>query len=374
MIPDPSSLSESLIVFFLIVSSGLLLGRASIRGISLGLSGVFISALAFGASGFKLPSVMQSLGLVLFIVSVGLASGNGFIGRIRRNGLSYIILCASIIASGALLCSLMIKALGLDAPFAVGLLTGAYTTSPGFAAAKEAAGEHSAEVAAGYGLGYPVGVVCKVLFMELLPRFLGSDMEKERKLISSSSGDGMESISPCRKDSVFLVFSAAALLGILIGSIRIPLPFSSSFSLGLTGGPLIAALALSLLGRGPSSADKRILSPLKDLGLMLFYAGAGTEGGSRILGSLSMYGAWPILYAFLLVAIPLLAGYFVFRYLLRLPLLAGMGAMSGAMTCTPSLAMLISVAGTDDVTSYYATSYPIALILIVILVQVLVSL
>ena len=84
-------------------------------------------------------------------------------------------------------------------------------------------------------------------------------------------------------------------------------------------------------------------------------------------------GVMDLLYGFFLVAIPLTAGFFMFRKVLRLPLLNGLGSMTASMTCTPSLAVLIQAAGTDDVASAYATTYPIALITLILLVQALVG-
>ena len=76
----------------------------------------------------------------------------------------------------------------------------------------------------------------------------------------------------------------------------------------------------------------------------------------------------------MLVTVPLAAGFFLFRRVLKLPLLNGLGSITASMTCTPSLAVLIQTAGTDDVAAAYATTYPIALITLVLLVQALVML
>ena len=58
--------------------------------------------------------------------------------------------------------------------------------------------------------------------------------------------------------------------------------------------------------------------------------------------------------------------------ILHLPLLSGLASLSASMTCTPSLAMLVRVSGTDEVAAIYAATYPIALILLVFLCQQLV--
>ena len=70
----------------------------------------------------------------------------------------------------------------------------------------------------------------------------------------------------------------------------------------------------------------------------------------------------------------LLVGYIVGRYLLKLPLLNNLGSITGGMTSTPALGTLISTAKTDDVASAYASTYPIALILVVLASQLLITL
>ena len=117
--------------------------------------------------------------------------------------------------------------------------------------------------------------------------------------------------------------------------------------------------------------DKSILTAAKELGLLMFFSGAGTEGGHGISAILSEYGLLPMAYGIVFVIVPLTMGFLLFRYVLHLPLLNGLGAMTASMTCTPSLAILVQVAGTDDVAAAYATVYPIALITMVTVVQFL---
>ena len=62
-------LSSELLVLFLIITIGLLVGRIKIAGVSLGSSATIFVALAFGQFGYGVPSGLGSLGLVLFIYS-----------------------------------------------------------------------------------------------------------------------------------------------------------------------------------------------------------------------------------------------------------------------------------------------------------------
>ncbi len=339
---------------FAIALAGYVLGRIRIKGISLGTAAIFLVGLVFGHFGLELPDVLQTIGLILFITSVGFSAGPGFLQRLAKNGMSYVILCLTTAITGCGICMAVIHLGKVEAPLAVGIMTGAFTTSPGFAAAKEAvavSGNAATIVAAGYGIVYPVGVICKVLFIQLIPKLLRANMAEERALIALPAQEvkSRECKELLRADKLGLfAFSLAVLLGIMLGSIQLPMPGESTFALGVTGGPLVA-------------------------GLLLFYSGAGVQGGHGIAEIFKSYGIMPIVYGFFFVAIPMLAGFLMFRYLLKLPLLNGLGSMTASMTCTPSLAVLAQMAETDDVVAAYATTYPVALVTLVLVVQVVLA-
>ncbi len=371
--------AQSLLMVFTIIALGYLVGSIRIKGIGLGTAAIFLAGLLFGHFGAETPSALQTAGLLLFITSVGLSAGPTFWQRLKLNGKAYMILCLTIALTGALVCMAIIKLAGVDAPLAIGIMTGAFTTSPGFAAAKDAVSSNAeavSSVAAGYGVTYPVGVICKVLFIQLIPKLLYADMDKERALIDLPARSDIQAEKVYKRVDPwgFFPFSAAVVLGILLGAITISLPGGGSFSLGTTGGPLIIGLLLGHIGHIGNlnlRPDPGLYGPTKEIGLMLFFSGAGLEGGRGLAAILSEYGLMLWVYGFILVAIPLLVGFVVFRKVLKLPLLNGLGSITASMTCTPSLAVLIQAAGTDDVASAYATTYPIALITLVLLVQFL---
>ena len=376
-----TEVSSQVLVVFAVTAGGYLLSRVQVKGVGLGTASIFLVGMLFGHFGASSSAALQTLGLILFITSVGLSAGPTFVRRLKESGRAYALLCMSVVLAGAAVCAAVIAWTEVDAPLAVGIMTGAFTTSPGFAAAKEAALSAGAvsEVAAGYGLTYPIGVVSKVLFIQLVPRLLHADMERERALISASKASAAApSAAGKRLDALgFFPFSLAVLLGILLGSVSVALPGGGTFSLGTTGGPLIVGLLLGHIGRiGPIDLrpDPKIYATTKEIGLVLFFSCAGIEGGHALAAVLAAHGARLLLYGFALVAVPLAVGYVMFRKVLKLPLLNGLGSMTASMTSTPSLAVLIDLAGTDDVASAYATTYPIAMVLLVLIVQVLMTL
>ena len=376
--------AQTVMLVFVIAALGYLVGAVKVRGVSLGTSAIFLVALVFGHFGITLPAAMQTTGLVLFITSVGLSAGGTFVENLRRHGISYLLLCLIAAGIGSLLCAAIVRMAGVETPVAMGLMCGAYTTSPGFASAKEAFagnGAAVAMVAAGYGVMYPVGTLGKVLFVQLVPKLLHADMDRERTLIrlpEPAAAATEEKTAIFHMDAMgFYPLAVAIGLGILVGSITVPLPFIGSFSLGNSGGPLLVGLLMGHFRRiGPISVtmDKRIVDPVKEMGLILFFSAAGAEGGSQLMEILTEYGFSLLLYGLVMLMIPMVLTVIVARTLFRLPLLNSLASMTGSMTCSASLASLIQTAGTTDVVSTYAATYPIGLINMVIVMQLLAKL
>ena len=149
------------------------------------------------------------------------------------------------------------------------------------------------------------------------------------------------------------------------------------FSLGTTGGPLIMGL---LFGHFAHAGHLDLTVPVdelktfREMGLMLFLIGAGVSGGAGFVETLKQEGLMLFVYGALMTLVPMLVGFFVAKYVLKLRLLNNLGSITGGMTSTPALGTLISVAKTDDVASAYAATYPIALVSVVLCSQFIVIL
>lgn len=170
----------------------------------------------------------------------------------------------------------------------------------------------------------------------------------------------------------FFAFTAAVVLGILLGGVTIPLPGGAEFSLGTTGGPLIVGLLFGHFGHiGPLdiSVPTPTLKTFRELGLMLFLIGAGVSGGAGFVETLRQEGFMLFVYGAVMTLMPMFVGYLLAAKLLKLPVLNNLGSITGGMTSTPALGTLIQVAGTEDVASAYAATYPIALVSVVLASQ-----
>lgn len=370
-------------VVFLIACLGYALGGIKIKGVEIGTAGVLIAALVFGHfskdCGFSVPSFVSTLGTVLFVGAVGFIAGPNFFRNFKKNAKSYILLGIIIIFSGTLSCIAIIKIFDIPAPLASGILTGALTSTPGLSAASEAARAISADaenmVSVGYGVAYPFGVIGVVLFVQLMPKMLKADMVFERQAFESieTKVTGRIEGTRYRLDSVGLfALSLGIVSGVILGSITIPLPGGASFSLGTTGGPLITGLLLSHyghIGYIDLTVDKKILSVIREFGLCLFLIGAGFKGGNGFVEILMAYGVKLFVYGAIMTLIPMIIGFVIARVFLNLNLLNNLGSICGGMTSTPALGALIEVAGTDDVATAYAATYPIALVSVVLCAQ-----
>ena len=115
--------------------------------------------------------------------------------------------------------------------------------------------------------------------------------------------------------------------------------------------------------------SEHTLKVFREFGLMLFLVGAGIAGGAEFIAAFKLIYFF---YGVIMTIVPMIVGYFFAKYVLKLSLLNNLGSITGGMTSTPALGTLINVAGTEDVASAYAATYPIALIAVVVLSQVLI--
>ena len=371
---------NSLLAVFLIAALGYFIGGIRIKGIELGTAGVLLVALVFGHFGVEIPSIIRNFGLALFVCSVGFIAGPKFFRDFKSNAASYILLGFLIILSGGI-CAVLISMIGGIRPeLSVGLLTGALTSTPGLAAAQEAAGELADLATTGYAIAYPFGVIGVVLFVQLVPRILKVDMAEERAHFEAAHTAKIKRYDGWLfkfDQGGFFAFMIAVVLGILLGNVHVPLPGGASFSLGTTGGPLIMGLLFghfAHVGHLDLTVPVEELKTFRELGLMLFLIGAGVSGGAGFVDTLKKEGVILFVYGAIMTLIPMFVGFFVAKKVLKLRLLNNLGSITGGMTSTPALGTLISVAETDDVASAYAATYPIALVAVVLCAQFIVIL
>jgi len=197
-------LQNPILVFFLVLSLGYLIGNISVLGISLGpVGGVLIAGLFFGHFGFTMYTGAQTFGFVLFIFCVGYQAGPNFIDVLLSDGLKYLTLALVVAATGFGLAVGLAGLLDFAPGLSAGLMGGAMTTTPTLAAAQDAVQSGLAKVpdgytseqvltniGAAYALTYLFGLVGLILIIRLMPRVLGVDLPAEAAKLESGDDLG----------------------------------------------------------------------------------------------------------------------------------------------------------------------------------------
>jgi putative transport protein len=525
---------NDILLLFVVAGLGYLIGKVRIAGFALGVSAVLFAGLALGALDpeLEIPRAVWTLGLVLFVYTIGLATGPGFVAALRRRGAGTNLLALGVVGVGALTVAALGTAIALRATTMTGTFTGALTNTPALAAAVEEAKDlvppgayrrGSGELLVGFSVAYPLGVLLPLLAVYMLRRRAGagraatpelvartariahdglpplgdiahdhghrvtfgrvkrgdamlpaawdlrpragdlvsvvgprgavldvveelggladekvtldrSDVDFRRVVVSREEvagrriadldlgetlgavvtrvrrgdidlvadpdmrlalgdrvrvvapRDGMADVSRFFGDSYrrlaevdVLTFSVGIALGLLLGSIHLPLPGGGSLALGVAGGPLVAGLVLGWLGRtGPLlwQIPYGANLTLRQLGTVLFLAGIGVEAGQEFARTIVSAQAAGVLAAGLAattaaVACAVLVGARVLR--LSAPVLAG--AIAGFHT-QPAVLAFASDQFDDEneVNTGYATVYPLAMIAKIVAAQVLLRL
>ena len=403
------ALLSTLFVVFVILSLGYALGAFKIKGISLGSAGVLLVAIIvgvifflcgekdvnnklvefsftlggkkitlWGSSAQSILKTVQNIGTMLFVTSVGLIAGPKFFRSFNKSMISYVVMGAAIVLTGVVITVVLAWIdPNMSIAMGTGLLSGSLTSTPAFGAAEEAAGELASEVTAGYGIGYLYGVLGVVLFVQVMPKILKVDIAKERESFVAANTIQIKDDGKKRwtiEEFGFFPFFVTVVLGLLIGSIQIPLGSGKPFSFGPSGGTLIAGLIVGHFGhfgKLDMRISKQTLNLMRELGLVLFLVGAGVPGGVNFVSAFN----WVyILYGIIMATVPMVLGFILGKFVFKLSIFNNLGSITGGMTSTPALGALISTAGTDDVASAYAATYPFALVLIVIACKLIVGL
>lgn len=180
---------QAVVVLSLIIASGLALGKVRVRGISLGIAFVFFMGIVAGnldlSADQRMLDFAETLGLALFVYSLGLHVGPNFFGLMRHEGVALNLWGFAVIALGTVMALALTLVTPVGIPDMVGILCGATTNTPALGAAQQAlqnAGQPSAGAALGCAVTYPLGVVGVILAMMFLRRFVvrAADLEPRR--------------------------------------------------------------------------------------------------------------------------------------------------------------------------------------------------
>ncbi len=166
---------QAVVIICLICALGLALGKLRFRGISLGVTYVFFIGILFGALGLELDAQMlsyaESFGLILFVYTLGLQVGPGFMSTFLTGGAQLNLLALGVVGLGTVM-ALLTALLGyMPLPDMMGVLCGATTNTPALGAAQQTLkqlGQPSNAAALGCAVTYPIGMIGVIIALILV--------------------------------------------------------------------------------------------------------------------------------------------------------------------------------------------------------------
>ncbi len=375
-----------LIIISIVIALGRILGKTKIYGISFGATWVLFVGIIFGHYGLtidhELIHFLKEFGLVLFVYSIGLQVGPGFFSSFRSGGVALNGLAVFVIATGVLVTIGIYFLSGIPATTITGIMSGAVTNTPGLGAAQQAyfdtTGNTATDMAQGYAVAYPLGVIGCILSFVLIRMMLYRISGVHLNIASHNKVETKGSFQNNPDQPNLIPIFMGIALGCILGSIPISFPgIPQPVKLGLAGGPLIVSILISHFG--PRFHVITYTTPsanlmIREIGISLFLACVGLEAGEGFIDTL-VHGdgmKW-ILYGALITAVPVLTGGFIGKYVLKLDYNTLTGVLSGACTNPPALAYASEQDRDSDKTGVaYATVYPLSMFLRVLAAQLLI--
>lgn len=186
------SVAQTVIIYGLLISIGIVLGRVKIFGTSLGVTWILFIGLIASYSGatvnIETVHFLRDFGLILFVYSIGLQVGPGFFSSLKSNALTTNLLAASVVTLGVLVTVMFMYGTGTPINVMTGVMSGAVTNTPGLGAAQAAIndlkieGLDGSQMTLAYALAYPFGVFGIILSFIILKKIFGVNIQREQEL------------------------------------------------------------------------------------------------------------------------------------------------------------------------------------------------
>lgn len=193
-----TGIAHSIFVLALAIGCGIFLAeKLKIKGITLGITWILFCAIACSHFGMQLDPRVESFakdfGLILFVYSIGLQVGPGFFSSFGKGGLKLNMIAASIVLLSCIVAWAIHAISGENMATMTGVLFGAVTNTPGLGAAEQAyqdvTGVVNPDIASGYAMAYPLGVVGILVSLMLLKVFFGIKLDKEEERVKEEKGE-----------------------------------------------------------------------------------------------------------------------------------------------------------------------------------------
>lgn len=179
--------AHSVLILSLVIAFGIMLGKIKVAGISLGVTWILFVGIVFGHFDLNLDEhllhFLKEFGLILFVYSIGLQVGPGFFSAFKKGGFTLNVLAVLVVFISVLITVALHFITGIPITTMVGILSGAVTNTPGLGAAQQANsdlnGIDAPEIALGYAVAYPLGVIGCILALLALKYLLHINTRKE---------------------------------------------------------------------------------------------------------------------------------------------------------------------------------------------------
>lgn len=193
-----TGIAHSILLFAVVIASGLWLSRFKIKGVSIGSTWILFVGILLSHFGFTSdPTVlafMKDFGLILFVFSIGLQVGPGFFHSFKKGGVLMNLLAVALVllAVGVTVAIKFIS--GESIPVMTGVMSAAVTNTPGLGAAQqtlsdaivagggtvEAASAAAGQLSSAYAVAYPLGVLIVIFLLIFFKGVFKIDLDKER--------------------------------------------------------------------------------------------------------------------------------------------------------------------------------------------------
>ena len=190
--------AHSVLILSLTIAFGIILAKIKVRGVSLGVTWILFVGIVFGHFNMNLDEhllhFLKEFGLILFVYSIGLQVGPGFFSAFKKGGFTLNMLAVLVVALGVGITVILHFTTGTPITTMVGILSGAVTNTPGLGAAQQANsdlnGIDAPDIALGYAVSYPLGVVGIILSLLALKYLLRINTAQEEKEADTEKGLG----------------------------------------------------------------------------------------------------------------------------------------------------------------------------------------
>ena len=184
-------IQHPVLLLFVVASLGYLIGTIKINGSSLGVAAVLFVGLALGASNpeYKIPDIVFTLGLVLFVYSIAISSGAAFFQSYQKNGLRDFLFISSMLILSGLIAVGLFFIFDFNSETITGIYAGSTTNTPALAGVIDYINsfkpnpESVEELVIAYSFTYPMGVLGGIIGVLLMEKILKINFKEEQELL-----------------------------------------------------------------------------------------------------------------------------------------------------------------------------------------------